>query len=172
MQSIKPSKATIASVSTIDSTTGISTFTFTKSHGFVAGSPFRVLDNNNNNLGDFFVKTVVGVNTFSANTSVQLASPTTVLPNGMHPATLTSDKENENIGSRGLTFYDNETFNLGADVTTGTSVEISLPNAGIGTTSRFELGSYIQVGDEIMRVKSATTVLVQVIMNLQLFVVH
>ena len=36
-------------------------------------------------------------------------------------ATLTSDKENENIGSRGLTFYDNETFNLGADVTTGTS---------------------------------------------------
>ena len=75
----------------------------------------------------------------------------------MAPATLTSDKENENIGSRGLTFYDNETFNLGADVTTGTSVEISLPNAGIGTTSRFELGSYIQVGDEIMRVKSATT---------------
>ena len=75
----------------------------------------------------------------------------------MAPATLTSDKENENIGSRGLTFYDNETFNLGADVTTGSSVEISLPNAGIGTTSRFELGSYIQVGDEIMRVKSATT---------------
>ena len=150
-------KATIQSVSTVDATTGISTFTFTKSHGFVAGSPFRVLDNNNNNLGDFFVKTVVGVNTFSANTSVQLASPTTVLPNGMAPATLTSDKEDENIGSRGLTFYDNDTFNLGANVTTGTSVEISLPNAGIGTTSRFELGSYIQVGDEIMRIKSATT---------------
>ena len=150
-------KATIASVSTLDSATGISTFTFTKSHGFVAGSPFRILDNSNNKLGDFFVKTVVGVNTFSATTTVQLASPTTVLPNGMAPATLTSDKEDENIGSRGLTFYDNETFNLGANVTTGTSVEISLPNAGIGTTSRFGLGSYIQVGDEIMRVKSATT---------------
>ena len=150
-------KATVSSVSTLDSTTGISTFTFTKSHGFVAGSPFRILDNSNNKLGDFFVKTVVGVNTFSAITTVQLASPTTVLPNGMAPATLTSDKEDENIGSRGLAFYDNETFNLGANVTTGTSVEISLPNAGIGTTSRFELGSYIQVGDEIMRVKSATT---------------
>ena len=72
------------------------------------------------------------------------------------PATPTSDKENENIGSRGLTFYDNETFNLGADVTTGSSLEISLPNAGIGTTSRFDLGSYLQVGDEIMRVKSAS----------------
>ena len=150
-------KATIQSVSTVDATTGISTFTFTKSHGFVAGSQFRVLDNNNNKLGDFFVKTVVGVNTFSSTTSVQLASPTTVLPNGMAPATPTSDKENENIGSRGLAFYDNETFNLGADVTTGTSVEISLPNAGIGTTSRFDLGSYLQVGDEIMRVKSANT---------------
>ena len=150
-------KSTIQSVSTIDAATGISTFTFTKSHGFVAGSQFRVLDNNNNKLGDFFVKTVVGVNTFSATTTVQLASPTTVLPNGMAPATPTSDKENENIGSRGLAFYDNETFNLGADVTTGTSVEISLPNAGIGTTSRFDLGSYLQVGDEIMRVKSANT---------------
>ena len=150
-------KATVSSVSTLDSATGISTFTFTKSHGFVAGSPFRILDNSNNKLGDFFVKTVVGVNTFSATTVVQLASPTTVLPNGMAPATPTSDKEGENIGSRGLTFYDNETFNLGANVTTGTSVEISLPNAGIGTTSRFGLGSYIQVGDEIMRVKSATT---------------
>ena len=94
-----------------------------QSHGFVAGSQFRVLDNNNNKLGDFFVKTVVGVNTFSSTTSVQLASPTTVLPNGMGtPATPTSDKENENIGSRGLAFYDNETFNLGADVTTGTSL--------------------------------------------------
>ena len=41
-------KATIQSVSTVDATTGISTFTFTKSHGFVAGSQFRVLDNNNN----------------------------------------------------------------------------------------------------------------------------
>ena len=149
-------KSTISGVSTVDATTGISTFTFTKSHGFVAGSQFRILDNNNNNLGDFFVKTVVGVNTFSATTTVQLASPTTVLPNGMAPATPTSDKENENIGSRGLTFYDNETFNLGADVTTGSSLEISLPNAGIGTTSRFDLGSYLQVGDEIMRVKSAS----------------
>ena len=150
-------KATVSSVSTLDSTTGISTFTFTKSHGFVAGSSFRILDNSNNKLGDFFVKTVVGVNTFSATTVVQLSNPTTVLSNGMAPATPTSDKEGENIGSRGLTFYDNETFNLGANVTTGTSVEISLPNAGIGTTSRFGLGSYIQVGDEVMRVKSATT---------------
>ena len=78
-------KSTISGVSTVDATTGISTFTFTKSHGFVAGSQFRILDNNNNNLGDFFVKTVVGVNTFSATTTVQLASPTTVLPNGMDP---------------------------------------------------------------------------------------
>ena len=47
-------KSTISGVSTVDATTGISTFTFTKSHGFVAGSQFRILDNNNNNLGDFF----------------------------------------------------------------------------------------------------------------------
>ena len=71
-------------------------------------------------------------------------------------ATVGSDKENENLGARGLSFYGGETLTIGADLTNGTTVQVDVPGVGIGTTTRFPLGSYIQVGNEIMRVKSAT----------------
>jgi hypothetical protein len=45
---------------------------------------------------------------------------------------------------------------LGADISSGTTLEVSVPNAGISTTQRFELGSYIQVDNEIMRITSST----------------
>ena len=73
----------------------------------------------------------------------------------MTAATPPSDKENENIGSRGLSFYDGETFILGANATTGTTLQVNLSNVGVGTTARFDLGSYLQVGNEILRVTDA-----------------
>ena len=60
------------------------------------------------------------------------------------------------MGARGLSFYGGETLTIGADLTNGTTVQVDVPGVGIGTTTRFPLGSYIQVGNEIMRVKSAT----------------
>ena len=147
--------ATITGTPVFDSTVGITTFTFTSGHGLIVGNQFRVLDTSNNNIGNFFVKNVNSPTVFSAKTTNQLTNPAHVLRDGMTAATTPSDKENENIGSRGLSFYDGETFNLGANVTTGTSLEVSLPSVGVGTTSRFDLGSYIQVGNEILRVTSA-----------------
>ena len=37
-----------------------------------------------------------------------------------------------------------------------TTIHVSVPNAGISTTQRFELGSYIEIDSEIMRVTSST----------------
>ena len=147
--------ATITGSPVFDSTVGITTFTVTSGHGLIVGNQFRVLDTSNNNIGNFFVKNVNSPTVFSAKTTNQLTNPAHVLRDGMTAATTPSDKENENIGSRGLSFYDGETFNLGANVTTGSSLEISLPSVGVGTTARFDLGSYIQVGNEILRVTSA-----------------
>ena len=48
-------------------------------------------------------------------------------------------KEDENLGTRGLSFYDNETLTLQANLTSGTSVQVEVPNAGIGTALRFPL---------------------------------
>lgn len=137
-----------------ESVSGISTFTCSSAHGLVIGSPFRIIDSSNNKLGDFTVKERVGVNTFSAKTDANL-NGAFVLRKGMSAADATSDEEDENLGTRGLSFYDNETLILQANLTSGTAVQVAVPNAGIGTALRFPLGSYIQIDGEIMRVTSS-----------------
>ena len=136
------------------------TFTTTLGHGLVSGQKFKVLDANNQNLGSFFVKTKVSVTSFTAVTTVDLGTPKFILPDGVAPATPLSDKENENLGSRGLSFYDGDYFYLAANATNSTSIQVTLPNAGAvavaAIRSRFPIGSYLQVGDEIMRVKSTS----------------
>ena len=136
------------------------TFTTTLGHGLVSGQKFKVLDTNNQNLGSFFVKTKVSATSFTAVTTVDLGTPKFILPDGVASATPLSDKENENLGSRGLSFYDGDYFYLAANATNSTSIQVTLPNAGNSTAAairaRFPIGSYLQAGDEIMRVKSTT----------------
>ena len=57
-----------------DSTTGTQTFNCSNPHGLVAGNRFRVTDSSNNNLGDYLVKSRVGVNTFTAVTNASLSA--------------------------------------------------------------------------------------------------
>ena len=136
-------------------TTGITTFNCHSAHGLVSGNKFRVTDTNNNNLGDFFVKEKIGINTFTATTNANLAAGR-ILRHGLSDANATSDSTAENIAARGLSFYDNSSLVLGADVTSGTALQVSLPNAGIGTVGRFKLGDYIQIDNETMRIVSST----------------
>ena len=126
--------ASITGTPAFDSTVGITTFTTTSGHGLIVGNQFRIVDTSNNNIGNFFVKNVINPTSFSATTTNQLANPSLILRDGMTAATPASDKENENIGSRGLSFYDGETFILGANVTTGTTLQVNLSNVGVGTT--------------------------------------
>ena len=58
----------------------------------------------------------------------------------------------ENLGARGISIYDNETLTLGQAITDESQFIVSVPNSGVGTMTRFPLGSYIQVDSEIMRV--------------------
>ena len=147
--------ASITGTPAFDATVGITTFTTTSGHGLIVGNQFRIVDTSNNNIGNFFVKNVINPTSFSATTTNQLTNPSLILRDGMTAATPASDKENENIGSRGLSFYDGETFILGANVTTGTTLQVNLSNVGVGTTARFDLGSYVQIGNEILRVRDA-----------------
>ena len=137
-----------------ESVSGVSTFTCSSAHGLVKGSPFRIIDSSNNNLGDFTVKERVGVNTFSAKTDANL-SGAFVLRHGMSAADATSGVDGENLGTRGLSFYDNETLTLTDDLTTGSIMKVQVPNAGIGTAIRFPLGSYVQIDGEILRVTTS-----------------
>jgi len=151
---------TAASVSSVSftSTTGISTFTCTGPHGLVSGNKFRVLDTTNNNIGDFIVKSRVGVNTFEVATSSQLTNPDKVLKHFFSSNTGTSDSSAENLAKRASTFYDKDSLQI--DVSGGigintTLIPVSHPSAGIGTTERFPIGSYIQIDNEIMRVSAS-----------------
>ena len=137
-----------------ESVSGVSTYTCSSAHGLVVGSPFRIIDSLNNKLGDFTVKERVGVNTFSAITNENFTAAF-VLRHGMSAADATSDVDGENLGTRGLSFYDNETLTLQANLTTGTALEVLTPKAGIGTALRFPLGSYLQIDGEIMRVTTS-----------------
>ena len=136
------------------SATGISTFTTTRAHGLVVGNRFRVLNNSNENLGDYLV-TAATVTTFNAKTDASLSAKF-ILKHAMSSNDRTSDVDGENLGARGFSFYDNETLILGSNISNDTSIHVSVPNSGISTVTRFQLGDYIQVDNEIMRITSST----------------
>ena len=145
---------------TFDSGSGISTFTCASSHGLVAGCKFRVIDANNQNLGDYVVKEKISVTNFSAETNVDLTTTNgRILPHGLSAANALTDASNENLGSRGLSFYNNQSLNLKAAVgsaPTDSILRVEPLHGGTGTLVRLPLGSYIQIDNEIMRVTSST----------------
>ena len=98
-----------ASVSTrvYDSTAGITTITTSTAHGLVAGNQLRILDSSDNNLGDFIVKDSVGITTFTVGKEIS-ANADRVLKHGFNANNFSSNVDNENLGSRGVTFYGNE----------------------------------------------------------------
>jgi len=133
---------------------GISTFTTPGSHGLVVGNKIRILDSSHNNLGDYLVSGIT-TTSFTAKTDVSLSAQF-ALKHALSANDKTSDSSGENLGSRGFSFYDNEILTLGSNITNETSLHVTVPNSGISTTSRFPIGSYIQIDDEIMRIKTRT----------------
>ena len=144
----------IQSVTTFDPTTGISTFYTTNSHGLLSGNSFRVIDSSNNNLGDYLIKDRLGITSFTAVTNKTLSAASGyILKHGLSSNDAISDNRSENLGTRQITFYDNETFRLTSGITTETTINIA--SIGIGTAQRLPLGSYIQIDNEIMRIASS-----------------
>ena len=139
--------------------TGITTFITNVPHGLLPGNTFKIVDSSNNNLGDYIVKEKVGVTTFTAITNSQLSiSNGHVLKHGLSANEGISDSTQENYGVRQVSFYSNDTFTLNGAITTGTTITFTTNNAGVSTSKRIKLGSYIQIDNEIMRVISSGNV--------------
>jgi hypothetical protein len=143
------------SSSTYDTVTGITTFTCTSAHYLISGNRFRVLNASNANIGDYDVVSVVGLNTFTAFTINALTSPTHILKHGLSANNALSDVTNESIGIRDTSFFDNETL-IFQGFTSDTQMKVSTSFATNSIVQRFPLGSYLQIGSEIMRVASST----------------
>jgi hypothetical protein len=144
--------------STSTSANGTTTFNCSSPHGLLSGNRFKVIDSNNNNLGDYIVNARVGVNTFTAvtNTAISAANGY-ILKHGLSANEGISDSSLENIGVRDVALFDDEILTV-VSFTTDTQIRVSSPISASGITKRFPLGSYIQIDGEIMRITSSTLV--------------
>ena len=139
---------------------GIQTIDTNAAHGLTLGNKFRIINSSNANKGDFTVGEVVDFNTFRFNSESEVESITDgyILKHGLSSNIGVSDKTDENLQGRAITIFDGETLTLsetgGIDASsTTTSFSVSSPGIA-GTMTRFPLGSYIQVDNEIMRIAS------------------
>jgi len=145
---------------TTDNTAGITTFTTSVDHGLAVGNQLRLLNSSDTNLGDFVVTSVVGISQFSVKTTGNIADPKYILKHGLSDNESISGVAGENIDVRGFNIFDHETLILNEAVGTGDAAfKVKLPDGSTTATSivnRFPLGSYIQIGGEIMRVASSS----------------
>ena len=139
---------------------GIQTINTSGGHGLVSGNKFKIITNTNINKGDFIVREVVDFNTFTFNSEFNVTSVSSgfILKHGLASNAGVSDKTDENLQARAITIFDGETLTLsesgGIDASsTTTSFSVSSPGI-VGTMTRFPLGSYIQIDNEIMRIAS------------------
>ena len=157
----------LVSTSSHDVSTNVHTFNTSGGHGLNVGNSFRVLNASDTNLGDFVVKSVVDVNTFTATTNAAFATttPKYILKHGLSANDSLSTSGDENLVVRGTPIFDHETLivnespnGIKAD---DSSFKVLLPNGDTSTAvtsirSRFPIGSYIQVNGEIMRISSTS----------------
>ena len=137
---------------------GIQTINTSGGHGLVSGNKFKIINSSNANKGDFIVAGVVDYNTFTFNTESEVSTLTNgyILKHGLSSNAGVSDKTDENLQARAITVFDGETLTLsesGGIDTTLTAFSVSSPGIA-GTMTRFPLGSYIQIDNEIMRIAS------------------
>ncbi len=149
----------VSSTTTLDASTGIVTFTTSSAHGLLTGNSFRIVDSSNNNLGDFVVNSKLSYNQFTAKTNKTISAISgRILKHGLSANNAISGVSEENIGTRNVPFYGKEFLRLDTAIGTGsteTTITVS-STSGISTSTRFPLGSYLQVDNEIMRVSSTS----------------
>ena len=137
---------------------GIGTFTSTIPHGLVAGNKFQFNNSSNVNQGTFTVKSKISVSSFTIAMNINASGTIAnghILKHGFSANDAVSEKGNENLSIRGVEIFGGE-IGIGTFSTVGSedTLRISLTNSKSGITGRFPYGSYAQIDDEIVRIKS------------------
>ena len=141
-------------VSNTSYSNSVETITTAQPHGLAAGNKVTLTNSDNSKIGDYLVRSSgLGTNTFTVSSSTDIPTSTYVLKNGLSANDKTSDSDGENLGARGLPLYGNERYTLVTAIgQLSTQVKIRLHGVDNSTVSRFELGSYVQIDSEIMRI--------------------
>lgn len=143
-----------------DINSGIATVgTGITAHGFLAGSKIKLVGAGQTVYnGVFTVKENVGLSTFTVNLGVSTVSAPTlsgtvyVFPGGYSSNDGAISEDDEKVGSRMNNFYAGITTTLSAGITS-TSTSINITNA---TSSGLNIGDYIMVNDEMMRISNTS----------------
>ena len=143
-----------------DTTTGIATVgSGNTAHGLLAGSKVKLAGAGQTVYnGVFVVQENVGLTTFTVNLGVSTVSPPILsgtvfgFPGGYSSSDGAISADDEKIGSRMSNFFVGITTTLSAGITS-TSSSISISDA---TASGLNIGDYIMVNDEMMRIKNSS----------------
>ena len=155
-QYIFKSGPSVAIASThFDVTTGLTTFTTSTPHNIRRGGQFTVVDNNNNKVGDFYSNTIASPNEFTSTTVTDpvFVSGYRILPHAFSDNNQTVDVK-EAIGARYFNLYGGDSVGLKTDITNTATIIPVQHASGIGTANRFELGDYLELNEEIVRVSA------------------
>ena len=142
-----------ASTLVYDNILGIATATFADSHGFNALEKVRISGADSSLFNsEFIVSNVIDVTSLEFNVGVSTSSPATTGTIIFHPTGYTS-KDGENINSienRIVETYGGFTTKLTSFVNSTNEI-LTIPNA---TESGLRIGDYLQIDNEIVKVKS------------------
>ena len=142
-------------------TVGLIEFTTSDVHGLSVGNKFRVINSSNLNLGDYVIKDIISLTSFTAASETDLPSSAVngyILKHGLSSNQGISDIRGENYSSRTVPFYGGERFKLLNEVSAGDDVALNIQClTGISTSKRLQLGDFIQIQDEIFRIKASPT---------------
>ena len=152
-------KALGVSSLTYNPTTGIGIVTTTNNHEFNVNNVIS-LGGATNSLynGSFVVKQINSLTSFTINIGVGTTSPAGsgtiyAFRRGIASNAGSVTINDENIGGRLVTKYDNVSTRLSASVTGPTVGTITIPVSGLD----LNIGDYLEIGNEIVRIKSTVT---------------
>ena len=143
-----------------DRVSGLATVTTTQAHGLRVNNAVRIGGATTNFYNNEFIVTRnVGLSTFVLNVGVNTVTPTlggtlrAYIP-GFTPQSGTVSSNDLELTGRQVDVYAGITTVISSPVTSTTIDEINIRNA---TNFNFEIGDYLKIDDEIMRIKTTVT---------------
>ena len=152
-------KAVGVSSLTYNPTTGIGIVTTTNNHGFNVNNVVALGGADNSLYNDAFtIRQVNSLTSFSINIGIGTTAPAGsgtiyAFRRGVASNAGNVTVNDENIGGRLYAKYDNVSTNLSAPITGPTVSTITIPVSGLD----LRVGDYLEIGSEIVRVKTTVT---------------
>ena len=141
-----------------DSGSGIATFATVQNHGLNVDNKIRISEATSSLYnGDFVVKNVIGLTSFTASIGISTTTPTTssalISKFALSSYGGVVTKEDENIDGRMIYGYAGITTTLSTVIANATNTSVSIQNIG---NIDVQIGDFLQIDSEVVRVRSTT----------------